>query len=863
MATLSKAFSRSRILGRSAFLMLTFFVSLAHADDVPQSFTLDGQLFSDASATTPLLDGSILMDVQILDEDKVCILYEESQSISTLASQGYFTAQVGTATGSIRRPVTDPGNSMATVFQNITAVNGRLVSNGSPCTAAAGAGKRRFVRITISPTTMGSTARVLSPDLTIDSVPNAIVAERAESLQGLRSTDVLKINTTGGSALTQSNLESLFTSATRFNSLTAVVDGTSTNYMRSNSNSGAQLPVLPGAPTTPPIGAVWFDSSDSKIKFQTSVGPTTLGTGSGSVTSVGFTAPPELTVAGAPVTSAGTIAVTWAAQMTNKVLAAPDGSTGTPTFRVLTANDIPSLPWTKITTGLPTTLLGYGITDAVKNAGGTPSLESGLDANKGAAATAGRVWIATDTKLIYRDNGATWDQIGGASAPSGAASGDLAGTYPGPRVAKIQNVDVSATTPLDGQVLKYSAASWAASNFSVGDLKTAAGAQQFAGSASCTSAQTLTWSSLTDTFTCSNISGLDGGAITTGTVAAARLPASASAWTVNGSDIYRSSGLVGIGTALPAHALDVSTTEPGGNVIDVRNLSSTGYSGAAFYDELGNGKGGIGYANTSAAMGAGTFYLSSFGATPLVLSTNSTEKMRIDNATGYVGIGTETPSAQLDVANGSGVALLIGADSTGTARTDANAKIARFAMPHRTNSEEPVGLLSGSSSALNNNILIGGGMASLNSATQIAFYTAPNTTTTSGSERVRIESNGYVGIGTATPRSTLDVAGSITSTASVSNASANVDFSAGNIQHTTADCGAFSLRNLKDGGSYMFVVKGTNSATCSFTAFSDNGVTPITVHLPPGHGATTVGTHTIYNLAVSSGDVYFAWTPGY
>ena len=48
----------------------------------------------------------------------------------------------------------------------------------------------------------------------------------------------------------------------------------------------------------------------------------------------------------------------------------------------LVAADIPSLDWTKITSGKPTNLSGYGITDAVSNAGGTPSIQTGVDASK-------------------------------------------------------------------------------------------------------------------------------------------------------------------------------------------------------------------------------------------------------------------------------------------------------------------------------------------------------------------------------------------------------------------------------------------------------------------------------------------------
>ena len=61
----------------------------------------------------------------------------------------------------------------------------------------------------------------------------------------------------------------------------------------------------------------------------------------------------------------------------------------------------------------------------------------------------------------------------------------------------------------------------------------------------------------------------------------------------------------------------------------------------------------------------------------------------------------------------------------------------------------------------------------------------------------------------------------------------------------------------------MFVVKGTGVATCTFTGYSDAGVTPVTVHMPPDNGATTSGKHTVFNIAVVGADAYVAWTPGY
>lgn len=69
--------------------------------------------------------------------------------------------------------------------------------------------------------------------------------------------------------------------------------------------------------------------------------------GSGTVTSVGLTLPASVfSVAGSPVTAAGTLAGSLIVQNANKVWAGPTtGADATPTFRSLVAADIPSLPY--------------------------------------------------------------------------------------------------------------------------------------------------------------------------------------------------------------------------------------------------------------------------------------------------------------------------------------------------------------------------------------------------------------------------------------------------------------------------------------------------------------------------------------
>lgn len=87
----------------------------------------------------------------------------------------------------------------------------------------------------------------------------------------------------------------------------------------------------------------------------------------GSVTSVGLVMPGAIfDVSGSPITSSGDITVTLDNQSANRVLAGPTtGSPAAPTFRALVAADLPThtQAWSTIT-GTPTTLSGYGITDA-------------------------------------------------------------------------------------------------------------------------------------------------------------------------------------------------------------------------------------------------------------------------------------------------------------------------------------------------------------------------------------------------------------------------------------------------------------------------------------------------------------------
>ena len=88
--------------------------------------------------------------------------------------------------------------------------------------------------------------------------------------------------------------------------------------------------------------------------------------GGGTVTSVGLSLPSIFSVTGSPITGAGTLTAAWVSQTANTVLAAPNGSAGTPTFRALVAADIPSLNYLPLSGGTLTGSLSISVADGAQ-----------------------------------------------------------------------------------------------------------------------------------------------------------------------------------------------------------------------------------------------------------------------------------------------------------------------------------------------------------------------------------------------------------------------------------------------------------------------------------------------------------------
>jgi hypothetical protein len=196
-----------------------------------------------------------------------------------------------------------------------------------------------------------------------------------------------------------------------------------------------------------------------------------------------------------------------------------------------------------------------------------------------------------------------------------------------------------------------------------------------------------------------------------------------------GGPFWNSANQVGIGTTTPGYQLDVQ-----GTTGIVSTKSTTGTNTSYFISNNNGGATAVGIDSSAGTLTgtANASFLWSSVNSPIIFSQNSTERMRID-ASGNIGIGTNTPSnfGRLAIINSSGNQISFGTSS----------------------SQNNTGYLTYDST--------GGGLTlnaySTGGSTFQAFYTSNSGT---NAERMRINSSGYVGIGTSSPSFPLDVYGS-------------------------------------------------------------------------------------------------------
>jgi len=228
---------------------------------------------------------------------------------------------------------------------------------------------------------------------------------------------------------------------------------------------------------------------------------------------------------------------------------------------------------------------------------------------------------------------------------------------------------------------------------------------------------------------------------------------------------------VGIGTASPGKLLDVDG--------DIK-IPSTG----KLYTITANDLNYVNYNTWATRSGYGlNFY------------TTGVNRMRIEDSTGNVGIGTTSPGAKLDVSSTTGGKIRLTRTDTIVIADEVAGEIA-FYTTDITDANENAYIR-----AVKDTLAVGTVPLDITFGTGVGGVV---------DERMRILYNGYVGIGTTTPTSKLEVNGAISSASLTVTASANNTNVAGvNTMWITTSGGAVVLGGLTGGvdGQVLYIIR--------------------------------------------------------
>ena len=201
----------------------------------------------------------------------------------------------------------------------------------------------------------------------------------------------------------------------------------------------------------------------------------------------------------------------------------------------------------------------------------------------------------------------------------------------------------------------------------------------------------------------------------------------------NDAIVINPSGNIGVNTTSPAQKLHINGNILLENNTEIRQKDSGGTERTIIELDSSNDLNiGGSYAGALKFIGGGSY----------------SEVARFDD-NGNLGIGTTAPEDILDIV---GKLRISDTKSATTNKTN------RIRGEHYDITEEPVTFMFMNAFSTTNQLFIGGGSSLENAVTSIGFYTGATNTTTTGTTRMYIASDGNVGIGTTSPTENLHVA---------------------------------------------------------------------------------------------------------